>query len=567
MSATDDDRKQRFRFHKEDEILLLQIVLSAKPCPYNISSRDGAIMVAWNSIAEEFKARCVPRSDGKLPLPRTCRTRCDKMITDYLASHASPNLKKQKQESREDKIKNELLKDLAHLQGRFIGREAGNSDNGDADAISVGSGAAGSNAVSVTQLLAQSAPSSSFPSSSVALNVGDSQGHGSVPGHTHQTHRNSTSATSSSIMPQSAISLGGSGHRTNHAQVTTELLASGILIPGATVASSSSSPSAPSAIPDKTSKQAGVSMAARKRRGNNSTETTATTSLNYLQQRSASSSSTSVQIQHNNPRRFKPIAMKPSQISSSANTHGQQTNNHHSSALRSTVGSIISGLGSSLAGQDLTGLSSVGVTVEGDSDDNEEDDDEDEDDDDNEQGFQDAQEDLGNNYEDDDDGDHDSEEYPESASLLSHQNGSTSTSRGDIRRGTKRAATSASATAAAAAAAAVAVAATSSMLLPGSSSPYGRSSSSHSLQRHTSNNNLNKSPLSPLFSGGPSGNMGYVSLSQMTPEDRSYQMQRVTLEEQWLKVEMDKIALEREKLAFERMRLQLEMRPKKPRRS
>ncbi|KAK3835807.1 MAG: hypothetical protein JOS17DRAFT_787890 [Linnemannia elongata] len=116
----DDDRKQRFRFHKEDEILLLNIVLRASPCPYNISTRDGAIMVAWNNIAEEFKSLCKPRPDGKVPHSRTCRTRCDKMITDYLSMQASPQLRGKKLESKDDRIKNELVARLSALQGKGL---------------------------------------------------------------------------------------------------------------------------------------------------------------------------------------------------------------------------------------------------------------------------------------------------------------------------------------------------------------------------------------------------------------------------------------------------------------
>jgi hypothetical protein len=116
----EDDRKQRFRFHKEDEILLLNIVLRASPCPYNISSRDGAIMVAWNNIAEEFKSLCKPRPDGKVPHSRTCRTRCDKMIVDYLAMQASPQLRGKKLESKDDRIKNELVARLSALQGKGL---------------------------------------------------------------------------------------------------------------------------------------------------------------------------------------------------------------------------------------------------------------------------------------------------------------------------------------------------------------------------------------------------------------------------------------------------------------
>ncbi|GJJ70188.1 hypothetical protein EMPS_02537 [Entomortierella parvispora] len=119
ISSAEDDRKQRFRFHKDDEILLLEIVLQAQPCPYKISARDGTILVAWNKIAEEFKNQCKPRPEGNLPHSRTCRTRCDKMIIDFLAIRASPHLRDKTKESKEEKIKNELLARLATVAGKI----------------------------------------------------------------------------------------------------------------------------------------------------------------------------------------------------------------------------------------------------------------------------------------------------------------------------------------------------------------------------------------------------------------------------------------------------------------
>ncbi|KAG0290326.1 hypothetical protein BGZ98_003516, partial [Dissophora globulifera] len=115
MSVTEDDRRQRFRFHKEDEIKLLQIVLRADPCPYKISARDGTIMVAWNLISEEFRTLCTPRADGKLPHSRTCRARSDKMLHDFRAQRENPYLRP-KTESKEDKIKYELLSRLDAVQ-------------------------------------------------------------------------------------------------------------------------------------------------------------------------------------------------------------------------------------------------------------------------------------------------------------------------------------------------------------------------------------------------------------------------------------------------------------------
>jgi len=126
MSISEDDRKQRFRFHKDDEILLLEVVLQAQPCPYKISARDGTILVAWNKIAEEFKNRCKPRPEGNLPHSRTCRTRCDKMIIDFLAVRAAPHLRDKTKESKEEKVKNELLSTLATLAGKIQDPSQGN---------------------------------------------------------------------------------------------------------------------------------------------------------------------------------------------------------------------------------------------------------------------------------------------------------------------------------------------------------------------------------------------------------------------------------------------------------
>lgn len=545
MSAAEDERKQRFRFHKEDEILLLQIVLAANPCPYNISSRDGAIMMAWNSIAEEFKDKCVQRLDGKVPLPRTCRTRCDKMITDFLASRASPNLKKQKQESKEDKTKNDLLEQLARLQGRIlhdpVTLSSASDHHVDPDSIATGSGTAGSSAVTSSHLLAQNVASSS--SSPLTLNVSDTQGQGLVPSHVHPSQHNTASPVASSgIVPQSTINL---GHRTN--QPTADLLAaSAFLLPNNHHQDAVANITA-SAIPDRSPRQVGTPMTTRKRRANPATETSTTTSLSYLQSRPGISSS--VQIQHTNvstgagnSRRPRPLAIKPSSASTPTNLHGQPINSHHSNPSRLAVNSIISGLGSSLSGQGLTELPNVDGTIQEDSDDNEEDEDEEEDDNDD-QGYQDAQEDLENIYEDDDVGDivvNHGEDHSEVASLLTLQNGPTMIGR-EVRKAMKRTAPG------------------SSGPLTGSLGKYSRTTSSQSLQRHASNSNLNKNPLSPIFTGGGLGTLSSQLPSQMTPEDRSFSLRVMALEEQRVAVEVDRIALEREKLALERSRLKWEM--------
>ncbi|KAF9385652.1 hypothetical protein CPB97_004622 [Podila verticillata] len=115
--SDDDNRQKRFRFHKDDEILLLRLVLGAEPCPYLVNTRDGAIMVAWNNITSDFHAQCTHRPDGILPMPKTCRARCDKMLSDYLAARTNPNTK-YKRVSREDMVKHELLGKLALTLGK-----------------------------------------------------------------------------------------------------------------------------------------------------------------------------------------------------------------------------------------------------------------------------------------------------------------------------------------------------------------------------------------------------------------------------------------------------------------
>ncbi|KAG0224737.1 hypothetical protein BGX31_007867 [Mortierella sp. GBA43] len=528
MSVNEDERKQRFRFHKDDEIVLLDIVLEAKPCPYSITSRDGAIMMAWNDIAEKFKVQSQPRPDGKLPLPRTCRTRCDKMIDDYLQMRAYPNHKKQKQESKEDRKKNERLEKLARLQGRISGDPVpydASDSIGDTDSTSTGPGTAGSNVLPTGQLILQDTPasstSSSSSSSSVALHANDSNGQALVPSHTHPSYRNVASTTSSALVPQSTLNL---GHRTN--QPTSDILVT---------------PTSQDAI----ATSATASMGTRKRKNTSTGETTTTTASVSVLQRSGS---TTLQFQQSNlttstnSRRPRPIAIKPSPTSPSPNAHILPINSHHS---RSALSSMISNsLGPTLQGQGLP-LQTLNVAVQGDSDDNEEEDDEDEDEDDTEnQGLQDASEDLGNNYDDDDVTEavnHHGGERSEVASLIALQNGSTA-NRTDTRRASRNTGPAASGSSAAV------------------SSKYGRTASSQSLQRHASNSSLLKTPLSPLFSGGILSNGGYQIPSQMTPEDRTYIMRTLALEEKKVKVEVDKIALEREKLALERTRLEWEMK-------
>jgi hypothetical protein len=522
------DRKQRFRFHKDDEILLLEIVLSAQPSPFSISSRDGAIMVAWNNIAEEFQAKCSPRPDGKIPLPRTCRTRCDKMIIDHRASCKRPNSKKPRQESREDRTKNDLLERLIQLQDRLQSGEPDPNDGSDAasdeDTTAVGSGAAGSSTMTPSHLLTQSTTSAP-----PTLNVAASQPQLLQP---HPSYRTQPPAASSGLVTQPTINM--------DTPQSNLLVNSGFLLP-VTHGNHQVNNTVSSAIPDRPSRQASTAMATRKRKGNSAIETTTTTSVSYSIQQANLAPNTST------PRRQRPIAMKQTPAPM-LTLHGQQINtHHHQSVSRAAVG-IMSTLDSSLTGQGLAELSSTMGTVheDGDSDGNDDEEDEEEDDDNDDQGFQDAQEDLENAYED-----HDADDLVEHAgghsnvaSLIALQNESIPITRGDTRRGTKRTAPPLSS-------------------LPGSSMKYSRTASNQSLQRHASNSSLSKTPLSPLFSGGlfspPGGGSGGGFPSYMTADDRAYLMRTLALEEKKVKVEVDKIALEREKLALERRRLEFDM--------
>ncbi|KAG0281360.1 hypothetical protein BGZ95_004699 [Linnemannia exigua] len=194
----EDDRKQRFRFHKEDEILLLNIVLRATPSPYSISTRDGAIMVAWNNIAEEFKGSCKPRPDGKVPHSRTCRTRCDKMIVDYLAMQASPQHRGKKLESKDDRIKNELVARLSALQGKgldpnFIAATAAEATAG------VGTGVGGN-----------SPSNSDDPISNLSPAISSASG---IPGSGELIGHVTGSASGSSLMTPGQVLGRASGHQ------------------------------------------------------------------------------------------------------------------------------------------------------------------------------------------------------------------------------------------------------------------------------------------------------------------------------------------------------------------
>ncbi|KAF9963260.1 hypothetical protein BGZ70_007535 [Mortierella alpina] len=616
MATIEDDRKQRFRFHKDDEILLLQIVLRAKPCPYKISSRDGAIMVAWNSIAEEFKALCKPRHDGIVPHSRTCRTRTDKLIADFLANRATAHLRPQKQETKEDKIKNSLVTKLAAIQGKIEAPPPDPSDpsNNTAESpIMPGSVSGTAQSNTPAHLLAQG--SSSVPSS-----LSDLQIHG----HSHsqqqqQQHRVSGGLSATSLMPQSLVNIGSSnGHRMNHGQSTSDLLTASNLLLATTNASGgglhnshhqNSSPPNLFANPgsDQRSREEGsqpqTSTTGRKRRGNrNSTSavppvsTSQTPATDYLQRPA------SAHPEHHAitpaPKRLRSGAVTAQNHSgTSANTFDQQNgsksnsnsnnnsninntknnsnngsnnNNSNSSGYNSNIhipnhtrpflGGMGTSLGSNLPAQDMSGLSSVS-NVGGNDDGHDEDDDDNEDDegDDNESdaggnGNGGYPHDQDNDFDNDYDGGYGQQDDVEYA----HQ-------------------TDASA------------------LL---SLQNGSFSSNDNGKNNNNNNRSNKSskrvakrtadrgkaampkynreapspnwpvPMHPASSNNGSGNEAvsstagpsYFVPSQLNAEDRAYLMRTLALEEQRVKVEVEKIAVERERLALERSRLQWEMR-------
>ncbi|KAG0371838.1 hypothetical protein BGX24_001109 [Mortierella sp. AD032] len=195
----EDDRKQRFRFHKEDEILLLNIVLRATPSPYSISTRDGAIMVAWNNIAEEFKGSCKPRPDGKVPHSRTCRTRCDKMIADYLTMQARPQHRGKKLESKDDRIKNELVARLSALQGKGLDPNMIASSAAEASTAGAGAGVGGS-----------SPSNSDDPISNLSPAISSASG---IPGSSELMSHVTGSASGSSLMTPGQVLGRASGHQ------------------------------------------------------------------------------------------------------------------------------------------------------------------------------------------------------------------------------------------------------------------------------------------------------------------------------------------------------------------
>ncbi|KAF9932676.1 hypothetical protein BGZ67_004609 [Mortierella alpina] len=443
MATVEDDRKQRFRFHKDDEILLLQIVLRAKPCPYKISSRDGAIMVAWNSIAEEFKVLCKPRHDGIVPHSRTCRTRTDKLIADFLANRATAHLRPQKQETKEDKVKNSLVTKLAAIQGKIEAPppDPSDPDNNTAESPIMPGSASGTTQLNTpAHLLTQG--SSSVPSS-----MSDLQLHG----HSHsqqqqqqQQQRVSGGLSTTTLMPQSLVNIGSSnGHRMNHGQSPSELLAASSSLLLATTSASGgglhhshhqnssppnifSSPGSDQRPRDEGSQQQ-ASASGRKRRGNrNSTfaaaaapsvSTNQPSTTDYLQRPASAhpehhaiipaskrlrsgviiaqnhSATPTNTFDQQNGNKNNSNSNSNSNSSNSHNNHNNHNNNNNNNSnsnsnsnnihipnhARPFPGGMGTSLGSNLPGQDMAILSTMS-TVGGNDDGHDEDDDGNEDD-------------------------------------------------------------------------------------------------------------------------------------------------------------------------------------------
>ncbi|KAG0054055.1 hypothetical protein BGZ83_012044 [Gryganskiella cystojenkinii] len=200
-TVEDENRKpQRFRFHKDDELLLLNIVLDTKPCPYKISARDGTILLAWNNIAEAFKSRCAPRADGMLPHSRTCKNRCDKMIADYLVVWTTPSLRDISRESKEDRIKFDLVARLAIEAGKITNTST-NPPNEDGSSTSTPSTATKRHAAagtSTTGSLMNLAPRPSEVSTPVSSESSSNAGIASALG---SNSANASSSSSSVVSP------------------------------------------------------------------------------------------------------------------------------------------------------------------------------------------------------------------------------------------------------------------------------------------------------------------------------------------------------------------------------
>ncbi|KAF9969855.1 hypothetical protein BGZ73_007610, partial [Actinomortierella ambigua] len=150
MSSKDheDERSKRFRFHRSEEIQLLRIVLEKVPCPYKILSRDGTILHAWNNIAADFNARCA-REGGQVPMSRSCRSRCKKMMADHVElKKADPH--RTKPLSHDELIKYKLLDVLIDIIEGRVPQEQGPIAAAEAAAAMAASATASSSSSSPT---------------------------------------------------------------------------------------------------------------------------------------------------------------------------------------------------------------------------------------------------------------------------------------------------------------------------------------------------------------------------------------------------------------------------------
>ncbi|KAG0262558.1 hypothetical protein BG011_010060 [Mortierella polycephala] len=579
MSNNDDDRKQRFRFHRDDEILLLEIVLRAKPCPYKISSRDGSIMVAWNTIAEEFKGLCKPRSDGKLPYSRTCRTRCDKMIVDYLAMQATPTLRNQKHEMREDQIKYELLGRLATLIGK--GTNPSPPESTITNPLDVSTGP-------VAGLLI---PGGLMPQGSTSTNptANDPQLHYYSSPQQRGSAASQVSATA--MTPQTLANIGNNNNQTGN-QSTSQLLAASRILLSASGMSGINNSHSQDTSPDPfsvASPQLGMSSQSpsqpqspaktqnlRKRRANNNnvasgtkgqgaaatapatasvaaTEAAMATSVgqdsfNYQQRTTPSASSSTATTAGNNSSSLtsntkrlrsgkttlptiQPKAPGAVNTYSQQNTN-QQNNGHHSNHAHSSRSGA-----------------SASEAVEVDNDDNNEQQEKDveADNDDGEDvgGYQHNQDAFDDGY----GGDYnheadtpDSRKYEFASPSLPQNDGRDA--RASSKWAEKRSSNSSPAQ---------------SFTFKRQASFQGRNMVNFGAQRQFRDNTGDSSESSPYMGSG-FGAGWFLAPSQMTAEDRTHLMRTLALEEQRVRVEVDKIALERERLALERTRLEWEMR-------
>ncbi|KAF9924355.1 hypothetical protein FBU30_005658 [Linnemannia zychae] len=611
----EDDRKLRFRFHREDEILLLNIVLRASPCPYTISSRDGAIMIAWNKIAEEFIRLHKPRTDGKVPYSRTCRSRCDKMIADYLAMQASPLLRNKRIESKNDRIRNELVARLSALQGKGLDADliasaaeavgtgartgTGTGTVGGAG-TGTGTGDTSSNSSSSISNLSPAVPSASgiltgsatgpslMTPGQVLGRASGNQGLNESPLLTHtaqlQSHHNqqnqqqqqqlTNQQAASELLAASALllptTMGGIHSSSHQASAPTST--------SADLFTTSNSAITGTARADKKGKQVAGS---RKRRSGNSagseiqtqqqSPSVSTASFEALQRQSISHAASSVIP---NAKRLR-SSIKQSSATAitgamSTYTQSESPSQQQVNSGRAMMGVLGQGVGSNFTGNDLTGLSNLGgnhhhqsfpdihsvhdfeddnsdsndLDDHNDVDDNDEEDEE-EDEEEADTGFQDDHDTFDSNYDDNSfghelDGVSPSSQM-EASTLLSFQKGTVHGRSGHRKNKSSK----------------------HTMLGDNngqlSKSPMrnkGSSNGNSSLYRH---GNINSGSTGLNFGGLSMLPTGFLQPSQLNADDRAYLMRTLALEEQRVKIDLDKVALERERLALENRRLEWKM--------